>query len=180
MDRLFNHQRKKLEPPGLTQRLFPVSSRGGENIQSPARRGTRPKVTWTSWSSSLPSWPSSWRPFSSWRSSWLPSSSQRVSSWPQSLLHKKVLVTHRLTHHFKLTADITQLKPATAIRGSSGNSHLTSQSNQLPSSTRLQFEMCENRCHLFVTVRNCWNCATRFCKKFIVMQKNLAQSRARN
>jgi hypothetical protein len=41
--------------------------------------------------------PSSWRPCSS---SWLPSSLQRAFSWPQSLLHKKVPVSVRLTHHY--------------------------------------------------------------------------------
>src|SRR3954463_2300724 len=41
---LKNTSAQKLEPPGLTQRLFPVSSRGGENQWLPARRGVRPKL----------------------------------------------------------------------------------------------------------------------------------------
>jgi len=73
-------------------------------------------------SSWCPSRPSSFGP-SSWQSSWPTSSWRHVSSWPQSLLHKKVQVIPRLTHHLKLTADFTQRKTSYRSAVAPGNSH---------------------------------------------------------
>ena len=113
MGRLFSPRRKKLEPPGHARRLFLVSSlRRRHRRRDAALRArdvqctgciqlARPCVGLFGLALCLAapssSCPSCDRP--SWRSSWLPSSSQRVSSWPQLLLHKKVQVNLRLTHH---------------------------------------------------------------------------------